>query len=62
MGARRPWLRHEDRAILEAAEANRMLGQRPGNARLREVAEQIGRPYSSVRNRAARIKARSNRY
>ena len=75
MARGREWMADEDRLIQEAAELTRTQGRRPLDmaetlaaikgtgraARLRDVAERIGRTYRAVRKRASRLEARSDR-
>lgn len=53
------WTAHEMRLVEEAARLNREIGQLKGDARLRQVAEQIGRSYMAVRHMALLLDARS---
>ena len=55
------WTDEEDALIKRAAYLSRIEGRRDGGARLREVANKIGRSYAAVRTRASRIRAHSYR-
>ena len=59
MGKR--WTAEEDALIKRAAYLLRIEGRRDGVARLREVADKIGRSYAAARTRASRIRVHSFR-
>ena len=59
MGKR--WTDEEDALIRRAAYLSRIEGRRDGVARLRGVADKIGRSYAAMRTRASRIRADSYR-
>ena len=57
-GAGSPWTPEEDALLRQAAETNRETGRIPGG-RLAALAEELGRTFGAVRQRAAAIGAKS---